>query len=147
MKQYQTLLFYKYVKLADAEEYATRLLRFCKKIGIKCRILIGDEGINGSVSGTPELCKEFTDYVTSDERLSDVWFKMEWVDEPSFVKTHVRYRKEIVTLGEKAAHLDPNQITGNYLQPEEFLEMKDKTARAACSLSKEARYSGGSFLL
>lgn len=145
MKQYQTLLFYKYVKLADAEEYATRLLRFCKKIGIKCRILVGDEGINGSASGTPELCKEFTDYVTADERLSDVWFKLEWVDEPSFVKTHVRYRKEIVTLGDRTAHLDPNQTTGGYLLPEQFLEMKDQDDVVILDTRNVIEYETGHF--
>lgn len=125
MEKYVTLLFYKYVKLEDAEEFATKQLRFCKKIGIKGRVLVGDEGINGSVSGTEEQCNQYKEWITSHEPLNDVWFKEEVVSEPSFFKMHVRYRPEIVTLGPKATHLDPNIMTGTYLDPEQWAEMKD----------------------
>lgn len=126
MEKFQTLLFYKYVKLPDAQEFTTRQLRFCKSIGIKGRVLVGDEGINGSVSGTVEQCQQYVDWIQEHEALKDVWFKMEWVDTPSFVKMHVRYRPEIVTLGNDTQHLDPNEKTGHYLEPEEFMEMKDR---------------------
>lgn len=125
MEKFQTLLFYKYVKLPEAEAFATRSLRFCKKIGLKGRVLVGDEGINGSVSGTVEQCQQYIDHINAEPELAGTWFKKEDVSEPSFIKMHVRYRPEIVTLGEKAAHLDPNQMTGHYLEPEEFAEMKD----------------------
>lgn len=125
MEQYQTLLFYKYVKLAEAEAFAIRSLRFCKKIGLKGRVLVGDEGLNGSVSGTVEQCRQYMDHIKAEPGLEDVWFKVENVSEVSFVKMHVRYRPEIVTLGDGAAHIDPNVDTGHYLEPEDWAKMKD----------------------
>lgn len=47
----RVLLYYKYVSIENAEEYAAKHLEFCKSIGLKGRILIADEGINGTVSG------------------------------------------------------------------------------------------------
>lgn len=126
MEKFQTLLFYKYVKLADAEEFAKRQLRFCKSIGIKGRVLVGDEGLNGSVSGTPEQCQQYMDWIHSHDDFNDVWFKKEDVDRVSFAKMHVRYRPEIVTLSNGTEALDPNVMTGVYLEPEEFMEMKDQ---------------------
>lgn len=50
----RVLLYYKYVSIENAEEYAAKHLEFCKSIGLKGRILIADEGINGTVSGDYE---------------------------------------------------------------------------------------------
>lgn len=40
----RVLLYYKYVSIENAEEYAAKHLEFCKSIGLKGRILIADEG-------------------------------------------------------------------------------------------------------
>lgn len=44
----RVLLYYKYVPIENAKEYAKVHLDFCKSIGLKGRILIADEGINGT---------------------------------------------------------------------------------------------------
>ena len=41
----RVLLYYKYVPIENAENYAKEHLAFCKSIGLKGRILIADEGI------------------------------------------------------------------------------------------------------
>ncbi len=38
-------------------------LAFCKSIGLKGRILVADEGINGTVSGDYETTQKYMDYV------------------------------------------------------------------------------------
>ena len=53
-KDYRVLLYYKYVDLPDYEEYCQNHLKFCKDLGLKGRIIVSHEGINGTVSGTVE---------------------------------------------------------------------------------------------
>lgn len=54
MKPYRVLLFYKYVPIENAEQLTKEHLAYCKELGIKGRILIAPEGINGTLSGTVE---------------------------------------------------------------------------------------------
>ena len=51
-KQFRVLLYYHYVTIENPEEYTQQHLEFCKSIGLKGRILVASEGINGTVSGT-----------------------------------------------------------------------------------------------
>jgi UPF0176 protein len=122
---YQTLLYYKYTFLEDAELYAQRHLKFCQQIGIVGRILIAEEGLNGTVSGTQEQCEAYKSFVESDPRLQDIHWKTDEVDELSFSKIHCRYKPEIVNSG-LGQNVNPLEKTGVHLSPSEFKEMKDQ---------------------
>ncbi|QEK53130.1 rhodanese-related sulfurtransferase [Pedobacter aquae] len=127
MKAYQTLLYYCYSHIQDAEQYAADHLKFCKDLGLTGRIIVADEGLNGTVSGTREQCKAYMDYIYADGRFNATEFKIDDVDEPSFMKMHCRYKSEIVHSGLKDPHvIDPTKKTGKHLEPTEFMEMKDR---------------------
>lgn len=49
-KPYRVLLYYKYVEIENPEAFAAEHLQFCKETGLKGRILVAKEGINGTVS-------------------------------------------------------------------------------------------------
>ena len=57
-KPIRVLLYYKYVPIENAEQFAAYHLAFCKSIGLKGRILVADEGINGTVSGDYETTQK-----------------------------------------------------------------------------------------
>lgn len=103
--------------------YAQEHLEFCLKLGIMGRILVAPEGINGTISGTEEQCKTYMETVEQHPALKDIHWKIDEVDEPSFVKVHVRYKPEIVHSG--LLDIDPTEQTGKHLSPKEFLQMKD----------------------
>ncbi|WP_374166748.1 rhodanese-related sulfurtransferase [Arcticibacter sp. MXS-1] len=127
MNQYQTLLYYCYTTIENAEEFAADHLEFCKSIGLTGRIIVADEGLNGTVSGTAEACKTYMDTVLADLRFAATEFKIDDVSEPSFVKMHCRYKPEIVHSGLRDPNIiDPKKRTGVHLEPLEFLEMKDR---------------------
>ncbi len=56
---YRVLLFYKYTTIEDPESFAKEHLAFGKEIGIKGRILVANEGINGTLSGTVEATDRY----------------------------------------------------------------------------------------
>lgn len=118
-KNYRVLLFYKYQTIEDPDEFVTEHLEYCKSIGLKGRVLVGSEGINGTVSGTIEQTKKYMDYVHSLPGFEDVWFKEDLADNFAHKKMYVRHREEIVALNLED-DIDPHQITGQYLNPKEF---------------------------
>ncbi|GAF65406.1 sulfurtransferase [Bacillus sp. TS-2] len=125
-KPYRVLLYYFYNDIENAEDYADEHLQFCKDLGLKGRILIADEGINGTVSGTVEQTKSYMDYMENDERFKGIVFKIDEEEEHAFKKMHVRYRPELVTL-RLEDDVNPLELTGNYLSPKEFYEaMKEE---------------------
>lgn len=119
IKPYRVLLYYLYVPIDNPEEFAAEHLAFCKSIELKGRILVSSEGINGTVSGTIEQTDEYIKKMKSDPLFTKIVFKIDEAKSHAFKKMHVRSRKEIVSL-KLEDDVNPNEITGKYLSPEEF---------------------------
>ena len=125
-KPYRVLLYYLYVPIENHEEFAAEHLAACKELELKGRILVAQEGINGTVSGTIEQTNQYMDMMKSDPRFADIVFKIDEADGHAFKKMHVRPKSELVTL-RLEDDVNPNQTTGNYLSPKEFHEqMQDE---------------------
>jgi UPF0176 protein len=146
MTKYNTLLYYCYSPIADAEQFAADHLKFCKSLGLVGRIIVAGEGLNGTVSGTGEACKTYMDTVQADRRFATTEFKIDEVDEPSFVKMHVRYKSEIVHSGLRNPKIiNPAEKTGKHLEPKDFLAMKDRDDVVILDVRSNYEYSLGKF--
>ncbi len=146
MNSYQTLLYYCYSAIDNAEQFAADHLNFCKSVNLVGRIIIADEGLNGTVSGTAESCKIYMDTILADPRFAETEFKIDEVAEPSFIKMHCRYKSEIVYSGLRDPKLiDPTKKTGIHLEPEEFLEMKDRDDVVILDVRSDYEHSLGKF--
>jgi len=121
---YLAVAFYKYVHIEEADVFAVKHLKYCQRLGIFGRIIVADEGINGQLSGTPELCEQYMKDLVSDPRFEGTDFKIDGVDRQAFSKMHVRYKPEIVHSGLK--DIDPSIRTGGHLKASEFKELKNK---------------------
>jgi len=122
-KPYRILLYYKYVPIEDPEAFADEHRAFCRELGVKGRILIAHEGINGTLSGTVEQTQKYMDYMHQHPKFHDMVFKIDEHDGHAFKKLFVRPKKELVTwrLGED--DVNPYELTGKRLSPKEFHEM------------------------
>ena len=118
---YRVLLYYNYTKIENPEIFAKEHLAFCKSIGLKGRILVAEEGINGTVSGTIEDTQKYMDWMHNDERFKETWFKIDEAEGHAFRKMFVRARKELVALN-LDEDVDPLRLTGEYLNPKAFKE-------------------------
>lgn len=120
-QDYRVLLYYQYVPIEDGETFAQKHLADCKELGLKGRILVADEGINGTVSGTIEQTNAYMELMKNDPRFSSAIFKIDEAEQNAFKKMHVRYRPELVNLSLED-DVNPLELTGAYLDPKEFRE-------------------------
>ena len=146
MIKYNTLLYYCYSAIENAEQFAADHLQFCKSLNLVGRIIVADEGLNGTVSGTEESCKTYMDSLHSDPRFAKIDFKVDEVDEPSFIKMHCRYKSEIVHSGLRDLHIiNPEQKTGIHLEADEFIQMKDDDDVVILDVRSDYEHSIGRF--
>lgn len=124
-KPYRVLLYYKYVTIENPEEFAAEHLQFCKELGLRGRVLVAKEGINGTVSGTVEQTNTYMETMHKDPRFKDLWFKIDEAEGHAFKKMFVRPRPELVTF-RLEEDINPNELTGKYLTPKEWYEMMQR---------------------
>lgn len=126
-RPWRVLLYYLYVQIPEAEEYCARHRELCESLGLRGRIIVGSEGINGTVSGNWEATESYINTLKNDPLTSAVEFKID--EEPSgqhvFPKLSVKLRDEIVTLGLGSEDINPNEVTGKHLSPTEWREALD----------------------
>ncbi len=114
--------FYKYIEIENLEEFQKTHLDYCNSLGIKGKILIGKEGINGSISGTKEQINNYENNLKKNKLFKNIEFKHTLSNNLPFRKAIVRIRKEIVTSG-----LNVNlKNKGEYIEPVKLKELLDK---------------------
>ncbi len=141
---HNVLLYYLYTPIENPEEFAAEHLAACKEIGLKGRILVSDEGINGTCSGTIEQTEQYMEMLKSDPRFADIVFKIDEADGHAFKKMHVRAKKEIVHLGLEE-DINPNELTGNYLEPAEFYKAMQDQDTVVIDARNDYEYDLGHF--
>ncbi|MZR30190.1 rhodanese-related sulfurtransferase [Sneathiella litorea] len=109
---------YKFVALLDYEELQGRLLTLCQEKNIQGTLLLAEEGINGTVSGTREAIDALLAFLKADSRFDDLQYKESFNEVQPFYRMKVRLKKEIVTLG--AAGLNPRETVGTYIKPKDW---------------------------
>ena len=109
---------YKFVSLPDYQALREPLLQTLMDNDIKGTLLLAEECINGTVSGTRTAINALLAWFRLDARLADIDHKESYCDEQPFYRTKVKLKKEIVTLG--VPGVDPNQRVGTYVEPQDW---------------------------
>lgn len=118
---FQVLLYYRYVSIESPEAYMKAHRAICEELELRGRIIIGEEGINGTVSGSVESTNAYVATMHADPRFSGMEFKIDEADDHVFPKLSIKVRDEIVRLGlDETTDIDPNALTGERLSPAEF---------------------------
>lgn len=114
------ILYYNYTNIDDPEALRVEQLKLCTQLGLKGRIIIAKEGINGTLQGTKEATDQYVEALKSDPRFADTHMKYSHSDIDAFPKLSIKVRGEIVSghLGQK--DVNPKQVTGKYITAEEL---------------------------
>lgn len=116
-QQYEVILYYKFREIDDPGSFCIKHKQFCRKLGVKGRIYIGAEGINGTLAGTPEQVEQYKKHLAGIEGFEEIDFKANTCDYIPFAKLKCKTRDEIVSLHEE--DLDTAK-GGRYLEPHEW---------------------------
>ena len=116
--QYVVCALYKFVAIDDVPTLQNQLLNLLTAEEIKGTLLLAAEGINGTVAGTRAAIDKLQTWLTKDGRFAGMVFKESEAAEPPFLRTRVKLKNEIVTMG--VGGIDPNQLVGTYVKPEDW---------------------------
>ncbi len=117
----EIIIFYKYVRISDPVAFVAWQRATCEELGLRGRILIAEEGINGTLEGPTESIAEYESRMHGRPEFSDLWFKSSPGTGEAFKKLIVKLRSEIVATGlPKGCDIDPNVVTGKHIGPEEL---------------------------
>jgi UPF0176 protein len=119
--EYTIILYYNYVEIEDPEKLKQEQKDLCKKYNLKSRIIVAEEGINGTLEGKTEDVEKYIEEFTSDERFADTHIKKSAGDGKSFPRISVKVRPELVTLSlDPEKDINPNETTGKHITAEEL---------------------------
>src|SRR6185437_13972716 len=116
---YDVAAFYQFAALPDFRELREPLRAFCASLGLKGSVLLAEEGINGTLAGSPDgigrIVSELRYGPMFGQRLDHLELKFSHAAAMPFRKVKVRLKKEIVTFGDASA--DPTRQVGSYVEP------------------------------
>jgi UPF0176 protein len=112
---------YKFVTLDNYQTLKQPLLDFMLAREIRGTLLLAQEGINGTVAGSRAAIDDLLGYLNADERLAPISYKESYTDTPPFMRSRVKLKKEIVTMGVQG--IDPKQVVGTYVKPKQWNQL------------------------
>lgn len=140
------LLYYKYVKIKYPKREMKAQRKLCEELGLKGRIIVSKEGINGTVEGLTGNTGKYIEVMSKDKRFSDIDWKKSKGTGNAFKKLSVKVRPEIVSLHLGDMDFDPNKVTGKYLTAEELHEwFKTKKEFYIVDMRNDYEYLSGRF--
>jgi UPF0176 protein len=119
---YEVILFYNFTPVEDPETFCKKHKKWLKESGLKGRVYISKEGINGTLGGTPEQIQNYRNYLWGIDGFENTEFKTDEHDTIPFAKLVCKVRDEIVAIYEEG--LDPKE-GGRYLPPSEWKKMME----------------------
>ncbi len=116
------LLFYKFANISNPQQVLISQQNLCKSLGLKGRIIISGEGINGTLEGLSADCGEYIRQMHQIDVFGDIVFKQSVGSGSCFPRLSIKVREEIVTTNlPYTKELGPHcGFTGKYLSPEEL---------------------------
>lgn len=116
---YQVILFYKFVDLDNLEELQKSQLELCKSLGLKGRVLLASEGVNGTLEGSIKNIQTYINNLKKDPRFDDILFKKSPGLGNGFAKMQVKIKPEVVALDSPIKY-DAKKVTAKFIESDEL---------------------------
>lgn len=122
--QFKTILFYRYINISQENVNSLKevLKAVCDVLGLKGRILIAREGINGTVEGKLAEIEVFKKHILSYKHFRKMNIKESFSSGESFPKMKVKIKDEIVAT-KYPKHIDPTKKTGKHINAAEVKKL------------------------
>ncbi|NNU16365.1 rhodanese-related sulfurtransferase [Parvularcula sp. ZS-1/3] len=118
MSQTHVAALYHFAPLDELERRREELFSRLGQLGIRGTLLIAPEGINGTIAGLRDGLDQVVAQIRSFPGFEDLEVKWSTADEQPFLRTKVRIKKEIVTMG--VPGIDPTLKVGRYVEARDW---------------------------
>ena len=112
---------YKFSLIESPQTLQSKIRRKLKSLSILGTILVGKEGLNGTISGKKENIDKAIKYIKNIDGFSDIDVKFSKSLVNPFIRLKIKLKDEIVTIGDKS--INPNKEVGKYVNPEEWNDL------------------------
>ena len=110
--------FYRFKNLIEIRSLKIKLDKYLKNKLILGTVLLANEGVNGTISGTKKDLNEFINFIKQNLKIRKLSIKISQNKFIPFYRLKIRLKKEIVTIGDKT--IKPEKITGKHIDPKNW---------------------------
>ena len=135
--------FYKFLSLENYKDFKIKFDKFLSKTTLKGTILFANEGINGTIAGSPSDLKKFYSYLYKFNQFKDITSKFSSSNKNPFLRMKVRLKKEIVTIG--IPKVNPSKLSGKYLSVKKWNKLLNENDSMIIDTRNEYEVSIGTF--
>jgi UPF0176 protein len=114
---------YKFAEVSNPEKAQIEIRSNLKVLSIHGTILVGQEGINGTISGSKDNIDKAIAYIRQLKNFNDTDIKFSEASINPFARLKIKLKEEIVTIGDKT--VKPQEVTGNYINPKDWNDLID----------------------
>jgi len=141
---YKVAALYKFTKILNPFKIHNNIRSKLKNHNVNGTILVGEEGINGTISSNSKNnLDKAIDFISKLEGFKNLEVKYSFSEKNPFIRLKVKLKKEIVTIGDTS--VDPTKIVGEYVSPAEWNELIDNKDTIVIDTRNNYEYSIGTF--
>ena len=141
---FKVAALYKFSQIDNPLEVQIYLKKILKNLSIYGTILVGNEGINGTIASKDKknLNKALM-YLKNLKGFKDLDIKFSNSKKKPFIRLKIKLKQEIVTIGDKS--IDPTKNVGEYVNPEDWNSLIEEENILLIDTRNDYEYSIGSF--
>ena len=117
----KVITFYKFAEFPEHAQWKPKLEEIGEREQISGTLILANEGINATLSGSPHGLDQFLGFICKDERFSDLPIRSMMTPRSTFYRLRILVRPEIVTLGDPS--ILPSNGSGKYVEPEAWNDL------------------------
>ena len=110
---HKIITLYKFHKIQEPLKLQAALKKELKNLDILGTIIVGNEGINGTVSGTSINLDRAIERLKLHSKILDLDLKESFSKKSPFLRLKIKIKDEIVTMGKK--NINPSTQSGEYI--------------------------------
>jgi len=140
---HKIVALYKFCKIEDPIYFQKFIKSELSSLNILGTIIIGEEGINGTISGNESSLNKAVTALKAINLFQDLDLKESYSAKKPFLRLKIKIKEEIVSMGLK--DIDPTIQAGQYIVPEEWNNLINDKNTVLIDTRNNYEYSIGSF--
>ena len=135
--------FYRFKSFIDVKDIKIQLDKYLKNKLILGTVLLANEGINGTISGTKKDLNKFIRLIKQTLKIRKLLIKISQNKFIPFYRLKIRLKKEIVTIGDKT--IKPERLAGKHISPIKWDKIVNNKKYVIIDTRNDYEVSIGSF--